>query len=46
MDLYTCQSDIDRIVVLLKHAFQLAGADVLIQDRWVRYPVGDVKAVA
>jgi uncharacterized membrane protein/S-adenosylmethionine/arginine decarboxylase-like enzyme len=48
MDLYTCQSDIDRdrIVILLKHAFQLTDADVFIQDRGVRYPVGDVMAVA
>jgi S-adenosylmethionine decarboxylase len=46
MDVYTCQSDIDRqrIVSLLKGVFELRDADVFIQDRGLRYPSENLSA--
>ncbi len=40
IDLYTCQTDVDRAKVInrLKSAFHLFDADVYVQDRGMRYP--------
>ncbi len=40
IDLYTCQTDVDRAWVIdrLKGAFRLYDADVYVQDRGMRYP--------
>ncbi|MCL4149219.1 UNVERIFIED_CONTAM: hypothetical protein GTU68_007579 [Idotea baltica] len=40
IDLYTCQTDVDREKVInrLKLAFCLTDADVYVQDRGMRYP--------
>jgi S-adenosylmethionine decarboxylase len=46
MDLYTCQSGIDRdwVVDLLKTSFALKDADVFVQERGMRYPVEKLEA--
>jgi S-adenosylmethionine decarboxylase len=46
MDLYTCQSGIDRdwVVDLLKTSFALKDADVFVQERGMRYPVENLEA--
>jgi S-adenosylmethionine decarboxylase len=44
IDLYTCQTDLDRdaTVARLMAAFGLVDADVYVQDRGLRYPAADV----
>jgi S-adenosylmethionine decarboxylase len=46
MDLYTCQSGIDRdwVIDLLKTSFALEDADVFVQERGMRYPVENLEA--
>lgn len=46
MDLYTCQSGIDRdwVIDLLKTSFALKDADVFVQERGMRYPVENLEA--
>jgi S-adenosylmethionine decarboxylase len=46
MDLYTCQSGIDRdwVIDLLKTSFALKDADVFVQERGMRYPVENLAA--
>ncbi len=46
IDLYTCQTDVDRpgTIDRLKRAFQLVDADVYVQERGVRYPARDLLA--
>jgi S-adenosylmethionine decarboxylase len=46
MDLYTCQSGIDRdwVIDLLKNSFALKDADVFVQERGMRYPVENLQA--
>jgi S-adenosylmethionine decarboxylase len=46
MDLYTCQSGIDRdwVIDLLKTSFALKDADVFVQERGMRYPVETLEA--
>jgi len=46
MDLYTCQSGIDRdwVIDLLKTSFALKDADVFVQERGMRYPVENLQA--
>jgi S-adenosylmethionine decarboxylase len=45
MDLYTCQSGIDRdwVIDLLKTSFALKDADVFVQERGMRYPVENLE---
>lgn len=44
IDLYTCQTDLDRTATIrrLMAAFRLDDADVYVQDRGLRYPEADV----
>lgn len=44
IDLYTCQTDLDRPATIrrLKEAFRLVDADVYVQERGVRYPARDI----
>jgi S-adenosylmethionine decarboxylase len=44
IDLYTCQTEIDRPAAIerLKSAFRLVDADVYVQERGVRYPAEDI----
>lgn len=44
IDLYTCQTEIDRPATIerLKRAFHLVDADVYVQERGVRYPAQDL----
>ena len=46
MDLYTCQSGIDResVIALLKSSFALKDADVFVQERGMRYPAHNLMA--
>ena len=46
MDLYTCQSGIDResVVALLLSSFALKDADVFVQERGMRYPAHNLMA--
>lgn len=44
IDLYTCQTDLDRKATIrrLMQAFRLDDADVYVQERGLRYPEDDV----
>lgn len=47
IDLYTCQTDVDRPATIdrLMRAFHLVDADVYVQERGVRYPAQDLAEV-
>ncbi|MEM7711309.1 MAG: S-adenosylmethionine decarboxylase [Pseudomonadota bacterium] len=44
IDLYTCQTDLDRAATIarLRRAFRIVDADIYVQDRGIRYPSQDL----